>query len=177
MGRVPPSPGMRRVLPPQAGEDERRPFRSSDTVPLKGGGSKGPLLIEGYAALFGVADLSGDVVAAGAFAGALRRGGVAMLLQHRTGAVAGRWTRMVEDGTGLFVRGLVEGTGAQALVRSGLDGLSIGFRPQVWGLRAGGGRDLKRIELVEVSLVAKPMQVRARFSVVAGVPGSPRRAR
>ncbi len=34
----------------------------------------GPLLIEGYAAVFGVADTAGDVVRAGAFAQSLRQG-------------------------------------------------------------------------------------------------------
>ena len=61
-------------------------------------------LIEGYASIFGMADMTGDVVRAGAFARSLRRSSVPMLLQHRNGAVAGRWVRMVEDGRGLFVR-------------------------------------------------------------------------
>ncbi len=126
-----------------------------------------PLLIEGYASLFGVADTSGDVVRAGAFARSLRAGGVPMLLQHRGGAIAGRWVRMVEDGRGLFVRGLIEGSGARALVSSaGLDGLSIGFRPRVWTRRGERGRLLADVELVEVSLVAEPMLEAARFSVV-----------
>lgn len=124
------------------------------------------VLIEGYASLFGVADASGDVVRAGAFARSLRAGGVPMLLQHRGGAVAGRWTRMIEDGRGLFVRGLIEGDGARALVRQGLDGLSIGFRPRVWTPRGEKGRTLADVELVEVSLVAEPMLAAARFVVV-----------
>ena len=125
-----------------------------------------PILIEGYAALFGMADLSGDIVRAGAFARSLKAGGVPMLLQHRQGARAGRWTRIIEDGRGLFVRGLIEVEGAQAMVKAGLDGLSIGFRPRLWKLRAEGGRVLMDIELVEVSLVAVPMQPEARFSIV-----------
>ena len=127
---------------------------------------RSPMLIEGYAALFGVEDLCGDVVRGGAFAASLRRGGVPMLLQHRQGAVVGRWTRMVEDGTGLFVRGLIEAEGAMALVCAGLSGLSIGFRAQIWTPRQTAGRDLKRVELVEVSLVGRPMQPRARFQMV-----------
>lgn len=125
-----------------------------------------PVLIEGYAALFGVADLSGDVVRAGTFARSLRAGGVPMLLQHRTGAIAGRWTRLVEDGRGLFVRGLIERPGAMTLVAAGLDGLSIGFRARLWKPRVEDGRDLIDLDLVEISLVAEPMQPGARFSVV-----------
>ena len=125
-----------------------------------------PVLIEGYASLFGVADDGGDIVRAGAFARSLRRaGGVAMLMQHRDGASAGRWTRMMEDGRGLYVRGLVEAPGALALVARGMDGLSIGFRPSMWRPRTGGGRELIEVDLVEVSLVQAPMLKAARFSV------------
>ncbi|MEL8056095.1 MAG: HK97 family phage prohead protease [Pseudomonadota bacterium] len=128
--------------------------------------SASSVLIEGYASLFGVADSGGDVVRAGAFARSLRRGGVPMLLQHRSGAVAGRWVRMIEDGRGLYVRGLVEGRGAHGLIEDGLDGLSIGFRPRVWTPRGASGRTLADVELVEVSLVAEPMLGAARFRVV-----------
>ncbi len=146
-------------------------FALSGQLPRSRGRKDQPLLIEGYASLFGVADSSGDMVRAGAFARSLRSGGVPMLLQHRNGAVAGHWVRMVEDGRGLFVRGLIEGSGARALVASGgLDGLSIGFRPRLWTPRAGtgrvAGRVLADVELVEVSLVAEPMHPLARFSVI-----------
>ncbi len=126
-----------------------------------------PLLIEGYAALFGVPDCEGDIVRAGAFSRALReRPMVAMLLQHRSGAIAGRWLRVVEDATGLFVRGLIEAPGACTLVEQGLDGLSIGFWPRLWKPRAPEGRELITIDLAEVSLVAEPCQPRARFRLV-----------
>ena len=122
------------------------------------------MLIEGYASLFGVPDKTGDVVRAGAFARSL--GGTSsmpMLLQHRHGAVAGRWVRLIEDGRGLYVRGLIESGQAIDAVRRGLDGLSIGFRPRVWRPRQPGGRELIDIDLVEISLVTAPMQARARF--------------
>lgn len=129
----------------------------------------GPVLIEGYAALFGVADLSGDVIRAGAFARSLREGPPpVMLIAHRSGAIAGRWTRLVEDGRGLYVRGLVEAAGGAALLRGDVDGLSIGFRPRLWRLRTEMGRELIDVDLVEVSLVASPMQPAARFTTVGG---------
>ena len=127
--------------------------------------SRSDVLIEGYASRFGEADRSGDIIRAGAFAESLRRGAVAMLLQHTNGARVGRWVRMIEDGQGLFVRGLIEAQSAQNLVRSGLDGLSIGFRPQVWTSRSGPGRLLVKVDLVEVSLVVDPMLPSARFVV------------
>ena len=133
----------------------------------------GGLLIEGYASLFGVEDLAGDVVRAGAFARSLARGdGVPMLLQHRGGQVAGVWTRIREDGRGLFVRGLLTGetaAGRMAVQMAGdgeMSGLSIGFIARDWSPRRERGRELKAIELREVSLVSEPMAPSARFRVL-----------
>lgn len=90
-----------------------------------------------------------------------------MLLQHKASAIVGRWSRIVEDSRGLFVRGLIENPATQSLVqRSGVDGLSIGFRPRLWSSRHPSGRLLADIELVEISLVAEPMLRAARFVVV-----------
>lgn len=134
------------------------------------------LVIEGYASLFGVEDLAGDVVRAGAFGRSLMRGsGVGMLLSHVGGRTAGRWTAMREDGRGLFVRGLVTdetaaGVAALKLIgEGGLDGLSIGFVARDWSPRVSRGRDLREIELREVSLVSEPMLPGARF-LAAGEP-------
>ena len=63
-----------------------------------------PVVIEGYASLFGVEDLAGDVVRAGAFARSLLRGApVGMLLSHAGGRTAGRWSVIREDGRGVVV--------------------------------------------------------------------------
>ncbi len=140
------------------------------------------VLIEGYASLFGVEDLAGDVVRAGAFTRSLARGAdVAMLLQHRGGAPAGRWIAMREDGRGLYVRGLVDpawraGAAVLRLIdEEGLSGLSIGFvardwSPRVSSGRVGGGRDLRELELREVSLVMSPMAPGARFTICGAAP-------
>jgi len=129
------------------------------------------LPIQGYASLWGVADLNGDVVAPGAFAASLARtgaGGVRMLHQHEGRAAVGVWDRMVEDARGLFVAGRImdwspEGRFAQALARAGaLDGLSIGFRSSR-ARREGRLRVLVEVELWEVSLVTFPMLPGARF--------------
>ena len=135
----------------------------------------GSLVIEGYASLFGVEDLAGDVVRAGAFTRTLARQrttgvGPAMLFQHLGRGRAGRWTAMREDGRGLFVRGLVTdetpaGKTALRLVSDGtLNGLSIGFIARDWSPRASRGRELREIELREVSLVTSPMLPSARFA-------------
>ena len=134
---------------------------------------RGELEIAGYASLWGVADLDGDVVARGAFADSLTRtgaDGVRMLHQHEARAVVGAWERLVEDERGLFVRGRIfdwsaEARFAAALARAGaLDGLSIGFRAAL-ARREGRLRVLVAVELWEVSLVTFPALVRARFQL------------
>ena len=134
----------------------------------------GGMRIEGYASLWGVADLNGDVVAKGAFAESLARTGaegVRMLRSHEADAVVGVWDEVAEDDRGLFVRGRImdwsaEARLARALGRAGvMDGLSIGFRTAA-ARREGRLRVLSRIELWEVSLVVFPALVGARFTVL-----------
>ncbi|MFN3931145.1 MAG: HK97 family phage prohead protease [Brevundimonas sp.] len=129
--------------------------------------------IEGYASLWGVADLNGDVLAKGAFAASLAAAGargVRMLHQHEGRAIVGVWDEMVEDERGLRVRGRImdwsaEARFAQALSRAGaLDGLSIGFRSQR-ARREGRLRVLVEVALWEVSLVTFPMLPGARFAL------------
>jgi hypothetical protein len=126
-----------------------------------------PVLIEGYASVFGKPDISGDVVRAGAFSKSLaRRRELPLLVGHCEGAKAGRWVRAVEDGYGLFVRGLIDDEAGLRLVAMGARGLSIGFFPRVWTPRVTGGRDLIEVDLVEISLVSEPMQRLALFEVM-----------
>ncbi|WP_313453243.1 HK97 family phage prohead protease [Brevundimonas sp.] len=129
--------------------------------------------MEGYASLWGVADLNGDVVQAGAFADSLARtgaAGVRMLNQHDAHAPVGVWETLEEDARGLFVRGRIEDWSPQArfaaaLSRAGaLDGPSIGYRA-ARARREGRLRVLSAVELWEVSLVTFPMLPGARFSV------------
>lgn len=136
--------------------------------------SGGAMVVEGYASLWGAADLNGDVVQAGAFADSLARtgaAGVRMLQGHDERAVVGVWDRIAEDGRGLFVRGRImdwsaQGRLAQAMTRAAaLDGLSIGFRT-ARARRDGRLRVLSGVELWEVSLVVFPALAGARFRVV-----------
>lgn len=129
------------------------------------------LVIEGHASLWGTADLNGDVVARGAFAASLVKGGVGavkMLHQHEGRAPVGVWDEVREDDVGLFVRGRIfdwspEARFARALSRAGaMDGLSIGFR-SVRARREGRLRVLVEVDLWEVSLVTFPMLPGARF--------------
>lgn len=129
------------------------------------------MIVEGYGALFGVADQMRDVVRAGAFGASLIRRGATlpMLVEHDARLVAGEWTEVREDGRGLFLRGEIRddlpgAARAKRMIARGIDGLSIGFVPIVQH-RNAAGRMLNEIELLEVSIVTHPMQPQARLTL------------
>ena len=119
----------------------------------------------GYAAVFDRPDSGGDVVRRGAFADALKRADeVPLLLQHK-GQPVGRIEHLSEDKRGLRVIAEVFDLRVGELVRRGLRGLSFGYR--VREARAGSGiRELRALDLVEVSLVKRPMQKLAKMHAI-----------
>ncbi len=130
------------------------------------------LHVQGYASLFGVADQAGDIVRQGAFRASLaaRAQPVPMLVEHEEKLRAGFWSVALEDSRGLWVRGAIEAdapgaAAARRLIARGGDGLSIGFVTRLAHERAGAGRVLEDVELLEVSLVRLPMLTLARFHV------------
>ena len=135
--------------------------------------AKKPFRFAGYAAVFDRPDNGGDVVRAGAFArtlGALRE--VPLLWQHRSGEAIGRIEHLSEDSRGLRVIASLGGgetaKKAQALLASRkLDGLSFGYRVRE-SAQKDGLRELVELELIEISLVATPMQKLARVHAVEG---------
>ena len=125
----------------------------------------------GYAAVFGRPDKGGDIIRKGAFAAALQRAGeVPLLWQHKTGAVIGRIEHLSEDERGLRVIAAIGDERASRLLEARkVDGLSFGYRVRE-AKSAGPHRELVELDLVEVSLVANPMQPKARVHAVeAGV--------
>lgn len=133
-------------------------------------------VFEGYASLFGLADLGKDTVVPGAFAASLARrgvGGVRMLWQHDPGEPIGRWMSIEEDARGLRVRGklnlaVTRAREIHALMKEGaVDGLSIGYRVErARHDRVSGLRRLERLDLWEISVVTFPMLPGARVSGV-----------
>ena len=121
----------------------------------------------GYAAVFDRPDKGGDIVRKGAFLRALERAGeVPLLWQHQAGAVIGRIEHLSEDARGLRVIASVGDRRAAGLLCSRkVDGLSFGYRVRE-AKSAGGQRELTELDLVEVSLVANPMQPKARVHKV-----------
>lgn len=85
------------------------------------------------------------------------------------------WDEVKEDATGLFVRGRLLTTVQKAketyeLMKAGvIDGLSIGYRT-IKSLRddATGFRQLKEVDLWEISLVTFPMLTSATVTSVKG---------
>lgn len=121
----------------------------------------------GYAAVFGRPDRGGDIIRKGAFAAALQRAGeVPLLWQHKPGSVIGRVEHLSEDERGLRVIASIGDARASRLLGSGrVDGLSFGYRVRE-AKSAGNYRELIHLDLVEISLVANPMQPRARVHAV-----------
>jgi len=122
--------------------------------------------IEGYASLFGVKDMAGDIVAPGAFARSLRDkppGAVKLLYQHDASEPIGLLSDVYEDARGLFIAGALNletqrGEEAYALLLQGaLTGLSIGFNVVSAQKQGAQGRLITQIDLWEVSLVTFPM--------------------
>jgi hypothetical protein len=130
---------------------------------------------EGYASLFGVADMARDVVMAGAFQKSLSlqgADGIKLLWQHDPSQPVGIWTRVAEDARGLYCQGQLNlevqrGHELYALMRQGaVDGLSIGFKTILSRKDSSGNRQLLTIDLWEISLVTFPLLPTARVSTV-----------
>lgn len=125
------------------------------------------LRFAGYAALFGKPDKGGDVIRKGAFAESLKRAGeIPLLWQHKAGAAIGRIEHLSEDERGLRVIATVSDDRVSTLLTmKRIDGLSFGYR--VCEAKSTGGlRELVELDLIEVSLVANPMQPKARVHAV-----------
>ena len=121
----------------------------------------------GYAAVFDRPDKGGDIIRKGAFAAALRRSiEVPLLWQHKAGSVIGRIEHLSEDERGLRVIANVGDQRASNLITTKrVNGLSFGYRVRE-AKSAGGMRELVELDLVEVSLVANPMQPKARVHAI-----------
>ena len=136
---------------------------------------------DGYGSVFHVTDQGGDIVVPGAFLETLSTQKAAgrmpaMLWQHRQAEPIGIYTSMEEDSVGLKVSGqlaLKTARGAEAyeLMKMGaLSGMSIGYRSRDDSYdRVTGVRTLKKLDLVELSLVTFPMNDASRVSSVKSI--------
>ncbi|WP_230635641.1 HK97 family phage prohead protease [Sphingomonas sp. Leaf4] len=121
----------------------------------------GAVRFAGYAAVFHHADRGGDVLLPGAL---VARGRVPLLWQHR-GQPVGAVEWIGEDARGVRIVARIAADEPARLVKAGaITGLSFGYR--ALRVRQGVRRVIARAELVEISLVAQPMQPLARIHAV-----------
>jgi len=137
---------------------------------LKEGAVDSKGVFEGYASTFGgEPDSQQDVVAPGAFANTIKKGGrngtgVAMLWQHDHNLPIGTWMRIAEDDKGLAVQGKVStdakpnGIPVYEMLRDGaIRGLSIGYETKKFSLdKKTGVRTIEDVRLWEISPVVFP---------------------
>jgi uncharacterized protein len=131
----------------------------------------------GYAAIFDVADTGRDIIRAGAFASSLHlrsRFDVPLLWQHDQHEPIGIIEQLREDNRGLHVTAKLSldssrGKDAYALMKDGaITGLSIGYRARdARPLPRSTLRELRSVDLIEISLVSLPMQPLARLTAVS----------
>jgi HK97 family phage prohead protease len=131
-------------------------------------------MFEGYASVFNGVDAYGDTILPGAYAMTLEnRARPIQMRWNHFGPVIGKWIKAEEDDKGLRVKGQIVlghsvGRDAHALLKAGaINGLSIGYRiPSGGSEKDGKIRRLKRIDLVEISVVEDPADLGARVSDV-----------
>jgi uncharacterized protein len=116
--------------------------------------------LAGYAAIFDAPDSGGDIVRKGAFARAAKAG-LPLLWQHDQRRRIGFVESLSEDARGLRVIAQLDDD--SAAVRAG-SGLSFGYR--VRAMHQQEYRELTDLDLIEVSVVATPMQPLARVLAV-----------
>jgi uncharacterized protein len=136
-----------------------------------------PGRFSGYAAIFDVPDKGRDIIRAGAFAQSLRarsRFDVPLLWQHDQQEPIGIIEQLREDDRGLHITAKLSldsarGKDAYALMKDGaITGLSIGYRArEAAPLPRSQMRELRNVDLIEISLVSLPMQPLARLTSVS----------
>jgi len=129
---------------------------------------------EGHGSIFGNEDLGGDIVMKGAFKRSLKqyqdKGDLPLMFwMHDPSRVAGKWTEMNEDDSGLRVKGVLADTPLGNEIRTllhmdAVKGLSIGYRTIDQDYNDDGQRELKEIDLWEVSVVSLPMNPLAQVA-------------
>lgn len=133
---------------------------------------------EGYGAIFGNKDLTNDIIEKGAFIETLKKDGMpALLLQHDSEQVIGKFTEAYEDERGLYMKGEInldvqKAREAHSLLKQGaLKGMSIGYLTQDYVYdQTTGIRRLKKLKLLEVSIVTFPANEKAKITGVKFLP-------
>lgn len=123
--------------------------------------------VEGYVSTFGNTDLGGDVMMRSAFDDTLAKARpVRFLYSHRTDQVLGTAKSLKVDDKGLLgvfqISKTTLGSDVHTLLRDkALDSFSIGYLVDEAEFDDSGVRLLKKVDLMECSVVALPMNPRA----------------
>jgi HK97 family phage prohead protease len=140
-----------------------------ETTEFKFDGETGEF--EGYASVFNGVDSYGDTIMPGAYKATLKKRDRSVKMRwNHYGPVIGKYLEMFEDEKGLYVRGQLTPNHSVAkdvhasLKHGAIDGLSIGFFAKKADNKEEGGRILKEIELVEISVVEEPADLGARIT-------------
>lgn len=128
------------------------------------------LKFSGYASVFNGLDSYNDRIIKGAYSETLvnREREVKMRWNHY-GQVIGKWTEIKEDDNGLWVEGeltpnhSLANDVAASMKHGAIDGMSIGYYVKDYEQK-GDVRELKQIELIEISVVEEPADNAARVS-------------
>ncbi|MGI9572267.1 MAG: HK97 family phage prohead protease [Candidatus Actinomarinaceae bacterium] len=133
---------------------------------------------EGYASIFGNKDLGNDVIKSGAFAESIKGRNpknIKLLYQHKTDEPIGVIEQIEEDRKGLKIQGRLamgtqKGREVFELMKMGaLDSMSIGYRLSADGYKYDPKtrkRQIKKVDLMEISLVTFPMNPKAKVTKV-----------
>lgn len=133
--------------------------------------------ISGYASTFGNVDSARDIVIKGCFLESIGRKKPKMLYEHDK--LLGLWDVVMEDDKGLYVEGGIPkttlGNDVYELAMAGaLDSLSIGYIAQEFEWNDKNIRLLKKVDLMEVSLVTFPANEMAKITSVKSAPQTER---
>lgn len=138
-------------------------------------------IVRGYASTYGNVDRGNDRVITGAFNKSLKRyqetrRPIKMYFNHDSNEIIGGFPvdKIRDDANGLYVEGQInlevqKGREAYALAKQGvMQDFSIGYTVEDYDLKAGV-RELKELELWEISMVGEPMNPEARILSVKNV--------
>jgi HK97 family phage prohead protease len=134
-------------------------------------------IISGYASVFDTVDSQNDMVEKGAFEN-IKSENIKLLWQHDVSRPIGVIKSACEDDYGLKIEAEINnkttcGKEASELIKQkAVDGLSIGFCTEDFEYNNQGIRLLKRIDLMEISIVTFPSNKRAGIRVVKADSGA-----
>lgn len=132
-------------------------------------------IVRGYASTYGNVDRGNDKVITGAFSKSIARykqnnRPIKMYFNHDSNEIIGGFpvAKIQDDSNGLYVEGQInlevqKGREAYALAKQGvMQDFSIGYTVEDYDMK-NGVRELKQLELWEISMVGEPMNTEARI--------------